>query len=119
MFKGCRFRESLSFTCKDAWELFIDAARVISIFTNAHTCTHSSNTDWSETKSAYLKMNKTSINNFRKCWVCRDWYVKMGKHISVRDHFVHPIFNSRQQLNIELEIENYLEGACNFIIQFY
>ena len=37
----------------------------------------------------------------------------------VRDHFVHSIFNFRQQLNIELEIENCLQVACNFNIQFY
>ena len=53
------------------------AARVISIFTHAHTCTHSSNTDWSETKSEYLKMNKTSIKQFQKILgmygsVCKD-----------------------------------------------
>ena len=39
--------------------------------------------------------------------------------LPVRDHFVHSIFNFRQQLNIELEIENSLEVACNFNIQFY
>ncbi len=40
-------------------------------------------------------------------------------HTKVRDHFVHSIFNFRQQLNIELEIENSLAVACNFNIQFY
>ena len=42
-----------------------------------------------------------------------------GVYLLVRDHFVHSIFNSQQQLNIELEIENSLEVACNFNIQFY
>ena len=43
----------------------------------------------------------------------------LHKTTQVHDHFVHSIFNSEQQLNIELEIENSLEVACNFSIQFY